>query len=403
MLFLDSSAALTPSPRRASSPAQRSGLNVLEKSSFYTAIREEKKNQNPNRVTRSSSSKEDSASETGAFQPLGKQFERMWRQWKKPLLIAAGLITVGAGGIAAFWGGSHFMYENIKTSVIPKREELGFLWQRFLNCQIILNQQKESSGNDMAVKIKAGYYLVALFQDALDINKFRSFEVTEQEKTKKSKIIIQTILDYALDHEQDVLPVLLRRLHQTQRLTEFLDETKIPMIETPFKGYVDKNEAQALSDPVLKIAFARYKNDRSVLVAFKHYSSSGDASRTVQAARLFQQERKGNKAESNFEMACILDLYTTYLKVYHPHAYDALIPLAKKLQDEDPAAPSTLVREDLAKLSKSTKLTVQLYPWEDKNDPIYFSQFLRDMMDKIIARQDITPQNHGYHRKVYGN
>ncbi len=408
MLFSDSLASLTLPLARAL-PAQRVGLAVAEKPSVYASIREKKdlpastpKEGGIANKQDDSSQQSGSSKETGGFQEFGQQLERMWRRWKKPLLVVGGVITAGTLGTVAFWGGNHFIYENVKTSIIPEKEELAYLWQRFEDFQNHVNQLKQSSHNDKVVKIKAGYALVALFQDALDINKFIYNEISDADRKKKANQILKTVLDYALDYEQDVLPSLIRRLHKSQRLTSLLDETQVPAIETPFRRYIQQNRNQYLADDVLKAPFARYENDRRAVDVFKAYDVAKDAQHAVQEARLFQQERKGNKAESNFEMACMLDLYTAYLKDYHPHAYNALSPLAKKLEKQDPTAPSTLVVEDLKALCEATHLNVALYPWEVKDDPIYFSQGLRDLMDKILSKQDISPQNHGYHKKTYG-
>ncbi len=401
MLFSDSSASLTPSLLRAL-PAQRGGLALEEKPSAYTQIRQQKEIKNLKSHNIISTKKEDSPNESRGSQPFGQQLQRMWRRWKKPILVLGGVLATATIGAVAFWGGNHYIHENVKTSLIPEREELAYLWERFEDFQVHVNQMKQSSHNDMVVKIKAGYELVSLFQDALDIDKFVNTEASETAKKKKASLILKTVLDYALDYDQDVLPTLLRRLHKSQRLTELLDETQVPSIETPFSQYIKQHKAAFSSDPNLKAPFARYENDRRAVEVFKAYDVAKDAQHAVQEARLFQQERKGNKAESNFEMACILDLYATYLKVYHPHAYNALSPLAKKLENQDPTAPSTLAVEDLQALCEATHLNVALYPWEVKEDPIYFSQSLRDLMDKIMSKQDITPQNHGYHKKIYG-
>ncbi|MFN7310385.1 MAG: hypothetical protein ACK5T0_03355, partial [Vampirovibrionales bacterium] len=224
MLFSDSLASLTLPLARAL-PAQRVGLAVEEKPSVYASIREKKdlpastpKEGGIANKQDDSSQQSGSSKETGGFQEFGQQLERMWRRWKKPLLVVGGVITAGTLGTVAFWGGNHFIYENVKTSIIPEKEELAYLWQRFEDFQNHVNQLKQSSHNDKVVKIKAGYALVALFQDALDINKFIYNEISDADRKKKANQILKTVLDYALDYEQDVLPSLIRRLHKSQRL-----------------------------------------------------------------------------------------------------------------------------------------------------------------------------------------
>jgi hypothetical protein len=408
MLFSDSSVALNSLPER-SLTAKRFGIAAEESPSFYTSIRKIKDTENTNRTntlipSQETSKREKKSNEQGGFQQFKQQLGRMWKRWKKPLLLVGGVLTVGTLGTVTFFAGKHFIYENVKTSLIPEREELGFLWERFQNFQDLVNQQKQSQvkSNGMAIKVKGGYDLVALFQDALDIEKFIYNEISDADRKSKANTIIKTVLDYALDYEQDVLPTLIRRLHKSQRLTSILDETKLPPIETPFRKYIQQHKSLFDSDPILKAPFARYENDRRAVEAFKAFHVSKDAQYAVQEARLFQQKRKANQAESNLEIACMLDLYSTYLKDYHPSAFQALTTLAKKLEKQNPAEASTLIPEDLKALTQATHLNIALYPWEVKEDPIYFSQCLRDLMDKIISKQDISPQNHGYHKKMYG-
>jgi hypothetical protein len=400
MLFSDSSAALTPLNRRAL-PAQRLGIVVEEKPSVYARIRSEKKGAS---TKTDDPSKEESSKETGGFQQFGKQLKQMWRRWKKPLLIVGSMLATGTLGVVAYWGAIHIKHENVKTSLLSDREEITMLWQRFEDFRVHINQQKQAyaSGNGQIHKIKGGYDLVGLFQDALDIEKFIYNEVPDAQRKTMASTIIKTVLDYALDYEPDDLPVMLRGLHTSQRLTSFLDEKQVQPIETPFRNYINQHRNSYLSDDLLKAPFARYENDRRAVEVFKAFHVAKDAQHVVQEARLFQQPRKANEAESNFEIACMLDLYTTYLKGYYPYAYKALAPLAKKIESQNPNASSTLTPEDLLDLSKATHLTVELYPWEIMDDPIYFSRGLRDLMYKILSKQDISPQNYGYHNKIYG-
>ena len=400
MLFSDSSAALTSSTRRAL-PAQRLGIVVEEKPSVYARIRSEKKGA----ATKTEDpSKEESSKETGGFQQFGKQLQQMWRRWKKPLLIVGSILATGTLGVVAYWGAIHIKHENVKTSLLSDREEITMLWQRFEDFRIHINQQKQAhaSGNGQIPKIKGGYDLVGLFQDALDVEKFIYNEISDADRKKKANNIIKTVLDYALEFEPDDLPVMLRALHTSQRLTSILDEKQVQPIETPFRKYINQHRNSYLSDDLLKAPFARYENDRRAVEVFKAFKDVKDAKEAVLQARLFQQRRKANEAESNFEIACMLDLYTTYLKVYYPYAYEALAPLAEKIVRKDPNAASTLTPEDLNALSQATHLTVELYPWQDKEESIYFSQGLRDLMYKILSKQDISPQNYGYHNKIYG-
>ncbi len=400
MLFSDSSAALTSSTRRAL-PAQRLGIVVEEKPSVYARIRSEKKGA----ATKTDEpSKEESSKETGGFQQFGKQLQQMWRRWKKPLLIVGSILATGTLGVVAYWGAIHIKHENVKTSLLSDREEITMLWQRFEDFRVHINQQKQAqaSGNGQIHKIKGGYDLVGLFQDALDIEKFIYNEVPDAQRKTMASTIIKTVLDYALDYEPDVLPHLLRGLHKSQRLTSILDKKQVSPIETPFRNYIKGHRNSYLSDDLLEAPFLRYENDRRAIEAFKAFKDVKDAKHAVLQARLFQQKRKDNQAESNFEIACMLDLYTTYLKGYYPHAYEALAPLASKIERKDPNAASTLTPEDLHALSKATHLTVELYPWQVKDAPIYFSQGLRDLMYKILSKQDISPQNYGYHQKIYG-
>jgi hypothetical protein len=401
MLFSDSSAALTLSTRRAL-PAQRLGIVAEEKPSVYARILSEKKGA----ATKTEDPpKEESSKETGGFQQFGKQLKQMWRRWKKPLLIVGSMLATGTLGVVAYWGAIHIKHENVKTSLLSDREEITMLWQRFEDFRAHINQQNQAqaSGNGQIHKIKGGYDLVGLFQDALDIEKFIYNEVSDANRKTMASKIIKTVLDYALEFEPDVLPVMLRGLHKSQRLTSILDEKQVQPIETPFRNYIKRHRNSYLSDDLLKAPFARYENDRRAIEAFRAFDDVKDAKHAVLQARLFQQRRKANEAESNFEIACMLDLYTTYLKVYYPYAYEALAPLAEKIVRKDPNAASTLTPEDLNALSQATHLTVELYPWQDKEESIYFSQGLRDLMYKILSKQDISPQNYGYHKKIYGS
>jgi hypothetical protein len=314
------------------------------------------------------------------------------------------MLATGTLGVVAYWGAIHIKHENVKTSLLSDREEITMLWQRFEDFRAHINQQNQAqaSGNGQIHKIKGVYDLVGLFQDALDIEKFIYNEVSDAERKTMASKIIKTVLDYALEFDQDVLPHILRGLHKSQRLTSILDEKQVQPIETPFRKYINQHRNSYLSDDLLKAPFARYENDRRAVEVFRAFDDVKDAKHAVLQARLFQQRRKSNQAESNFEIACMLDLYTTYLKGYYPHAYEALAPLAKKIVTKDPNAASTLTPEDLHALSKATHLTVELYPWEIKDDPIYFSRGLRDLMYKILSKQDISPQNYGYHQKIYG-
>jgi hypothetical protein len=165
--------------------------------------------------------------------------------------------------------------------------------------------------------------------------------------------------------------------------------------------YIEQHEALFNSDPLLKASYEGYLNDRRGIEVLKQCDIAKDAKDVVRQARLFEQSRDPNQPERHLEMACMLDLYATYLKQYHPQAYDALTPLAKKLNEKAPMSPSTFTpQEDLAGLATATRLTYRQYPWERQNESIYFSGCLRDLINKIMAREPITPQNHEYHQKM---
>ena len=321
----------------------------------------------------------------------------MWRRLKKPILIIGGIAATITTAVGLFWIATHLVHENVKTSIIPKREELSLLWQRFEDFQHSIQQQKNAPvpGNSMVFKIKRGFELVQLFNDAFDIHKFVNTSLSEEKIKEKTRTIMKTVLDYALEYEQDVVPTLIRRLHKSLKMNRLIDEGQI---KTTFRDYVNQYKKQVDPQSLLQVQIDRYENDRKAIEVFKDFWCAKDAKNVLQEARLFQQERKSNKAETNFEMACMMDLYATYLKDYYPEAHGELSRLANQLTKQDPEKPCLLAPQDLTALAKTIRLNMTLYPWEWKEDPIYFSQSLRDLMVKLLATQEITPQNYTYHR-----
>ena len=408
MLFSDSSVTFSPSLHRTR-PVQSGGLADENNASFYARIQQAKQAfpavspslGAPSTTAEPTATQDSPVEPAGGFQQFQQQFVRMWRRWKKGILIGGSLLATATLGVSAFWLTKHLSFENQKTNLIPERGEFAHLWGRFQEFERHIEQMKALSKEALkGSKIEGGYGLVKIFQDALEADKFVCNETSSAQRNAQASRMLKTLLDYALDYEPDVLPTLIRDLHARKRITEFLTEEQVPAIETPFRAYIKQHQAQFDSDPLLKASYEGYLNDRRAVEVFKQYDIAEDAKNVVQQALLFLQSRTANQPESHLEMACMLDLYATYLKQYHPQAYDALAPLANNLKGKTPMSPSTFTPEDLAGLAGATFTNYRQAPWQSRDESIHFSECLRDLMNKIMAREPITPQNHVYHQKM---
>jgi hypothetical protein len=409
MLFSDSSVAVSPSLRQTR-PVQAGGLADENNASFYARIQQAKQapavspSLGASTATAEPTATSDSPVEpAGGFQQFQQQLVRMWRRWKKGILIGGGLLASATVAISAFFLTKHLRYENQTTNLIPEGGEFAHLWGRFKTFEHDFEQiQKASTPEEkQAYKTKLGNGLVTLFQDALQPDKFVCNEISPKPRDAQASRMIKILINYALDYEPDVLPTFLRDLHARKRISEFLPEDQVPAIETPFRRYIEQYKEQFNSDSLLKASYEGYLNDRRGIELFKYYHVAKDAKNVVRQALLFLQSRTANQPESHLEMACMLDLYATYFKQYHPQAYDALTPLAKKLDEKAPMSPSTFTpQEDLAGLTTATQLNYRQSPWERPKESIDFSGCLRELIYKIMAQELIIPQNYEYHQKM---
>ncbi len=344
----------------------------------------------------------DSKDESSKAQSLNSfqyKAQFLWNKWKKPLMFIGGTLGFGTLGTMLVLTTKHYIHENASVSPFKNHnEEVSKLMGRFMTFEDDLKRTIATKQLSQAEKIRHGHSAIFLFNQALKIKEFPNLEISPENVEKLSNTVLKTVLQYAMGYEEDVLPTLISQLHQKELLPPLLNSIEgFTPIKTAYSDYIERhystfaqvNENQ--HKPIKQLQWKTFQNNRAAIDLYGQFNALDQAKSAVLRQIPFPPADVYESPMTNFEAACVLDHYGTYLKRFDPTAYSELLALQNKILPHPPEAEASLSAQDLIQMAKTLNIHFEIEPWQHIDEKLSFRTALEDLVAKRLKYQEIHP------------